>query len=117
LEKFWSWTDCEGDPLNVLSRDELLDNVMMYWLPGTAASSARLYWESFGKTAADEVTVPTGYTRFPHEIFRASRRWMEQRFRNLVYSNAAERGGHFAAFEQPAIWVDEVRACLRGMSL
>ncbi len=113
LEKFWAWTDCDGHPENVLTRDELLDNVMLYWLPGTGASSARLYWESFRNTSLDEVTVPTGCSIFPKEIFRSSRRWAEARFKNLVYWNELDKGGHFAAFEQPEAFVGEVRSCFR----
>jgi pimeloyl-ACP methyl ester carboxylesterase len=113
LEKFWAWTDCNGHPENVLTRDELLDNVMLYWLPAAGASSARLYWESFGKPPFDPVTVPVGCSIFPKEIFRSSKRWAEKRFANLVYWNELERGGHFAAFEQPDAYVAEVRACFR----
>jgi pimeloyl-ACP methyl ester carboxylesterase len=115
LEKFHAWTDCDGHPENVLTRDELLDNVMLYWLPATGASSARLYWESFDRQgeAMAEVTVPAGCSIFPKEIFRMSRRWVEKRFTNLVYWNELERGGHFAAFEQPELFVDEVRKCFR----
>jgi pimeloyl-ACP methyl ester carboxylesterase len=115
LEKFWSWTDCDGHPENVLTRDELLDNVMIYWLTGTAASSARLYWESFRSMQAEPVTVPAGCSIFPKEIFRASRRWVEKRFTKLIYFNELDKGGHFAAFEQPAAFVGEVRACFRGL--
>jgi len=113
LEKFWSWTDCDGHPENVLTRDELLDNVMLYWLPATGASSARLYWESFDKPSLDAVHVPTGCSIFPKEIFRCSRRWAEKRFPNLVHWNELPRGGHFAAFEQPDLFVEEVRAGFR----
>jgi pimeloyl-ACP methyl ester carboxylesterase len=113
LEKFWSWTDCDGHPENVLTRDELLDNVMLYWLPGTAASSARLYWQSFTGRATDEVPVPTGCSIFPKEIMRASRRWADKRYRKIVHWNELEKGGHFAAFEQPETFVDEVRTCFR----
>ncbi len=113
LEKFWSWTDCDGHPENVLTRDELLDNVMLYWLPGAAASSARLYWQSFTGRATDEVPVPTGCSIFPKEIMRASRRWADKRYRNIVHWNELEKGGHFAAFEQPETFVDEVRTCFR----
>jgi pimeloyl-ACP methyl ester carboxylesterase len=113
LEKFWAWTDCNGHPENVLTRDELLDNVMLYWLPATAASSARLYWESFGNPSMAEVNVPTGCSIFPKEIIRFSRRWAEKRFRNIVHWNDMPRGGHFAAFEQPELFVKEVRAALR----
>jgi pimeloyl-ACP methyl ester carboxylesterase len=115
LEKFWAWTDCDGHPENVLTRDELLDNVMLYWLPGAGASSARLYWESFGRQtqAMANVTIPTGCSIFPKEIFRMSRRWAEKRFTDIVYWNELEKGGHFAAFERPETFVDEVRACFR----
>ena len=117
LEKFWKWTDCNGHPENVLTRDELLDNVMLYWLTATGASSARLYWESFRQTGGGFPTVaaPTGCSIFPKEIFRSSRRWAEKRFTNLVYWNELDRGGHFAAFEQPALFVNELRACFRQM--
>ena len=113
LEKFWSWTDCDGHPENVLTRDQLLDNVMMYWLPAAAASSARLYWESFGKTSKAPVHVPAGFSLFPKEIFGASRRWVEKRFSQVVYWNRLDRGGHFVAFEQPELFVDELRRCFR----
>jgi pimeloyl-ACP methyl ester carboxylesterase len=113
LEKFWSWTDCNGHPENALSRDEMLDNVMLYWLPGTAASSARLYWESFRQPGLPEVPLPTGCSIFPKEIFRASRRWAEKRFTKIIHWNELEQGGHFAAFEQPEVFVRELRDCFR----
>jgi pimeloyl-ACP methyl ester carboxylesterase len=116
LEKFWSWTDCDGDPANVLTRDEMLDNIMLYWLPGTGASSARLYWESFGKGLAGTGTVgvPVGCSVFPKEIFRPSRRWAEKGYPDLRYWGEPPRGGHFAAFEQPELFVQEVRAAFRS---
>ena len=115
LEKFWAWTDCNGHPENALTRDEMLDNIMLYWLPNAAASSARLYWESFTRTRRDEITIPVGCSIFPKEIFRASRRWAERRYKNLVYWNELDKGGHFAAFEQPEVFVDEVRKCFRNV--
>src|SRR6202040_685590 len=115
VEKFWSWTDCDGHPENVLTRDELLDNVMLYWLPGNAASSARLYWESFRSAPMDPVTIPVGCSIFPKEIFRTSKRWAEKRFAKLTYFNELSKGGHFAAFEQPETFVREVRNCFRLM--
>jgi pimeloyl-ACP methyl ester carboxylesterase len=117
LEKFWAWTDSDGHPENVLTRDELLDNIMLYWLTATGASSARLYWESFRPQAQTlgNVDVASGCSIFPKEIFRTSRRWAEKRFTNLVYWNELERGGHFAAFEQPAAFVNELRSCFRHM--
>ncbi len=114
VEKFWAWTDCDGHPENVLSRDELLDNVMLYWLPGTGASSARLYWESFehsfNEGAADAIAVPTGCSIFPKELIRISRRWANSRFTDIRYWNELDKGGHFAAFEQPETFVDELRS-------
>jgi epoxide hydrolase len=115
VEKFWSWTDCDGDPATVLTRDEMLDNIMLYWLPGTGASAARLYWESFRKPLPGPVTVPAGCSIFPKEIFRPSRRWAEQRFTDLRYWNELDKGGHFAAFEQPGTFVTEVRAAFRPL--
>jgi pimeloyl-ACP methyl ester carboxylesterase len=115
LEKFWSWMDCDGHPENVLTRDELLDNVMLYWVTASAASSARLYWESFRSPKLDPVSLPTGCSIFPKEIMRTSRRWAEKRFTNLVYWNELDKGGHFAAFEQPELFVGELRKCFRNM--
>ena len=100
----------------MLSRDELLDNVMMYWINASGASSARLYWESFGRGGGGgDITVPSGVSMFPKEIFRASKRWVERRFKDLRYYNTLDRGGHFAAFEQPELFVGELRASFRTM--
>jgi pimeloyl-ACP methyl ester carboxylesterase len=115
VEKLYAWSDCDGHPENVFSRDRMLDNVMAYWLPATGASSARLYWESFGRQRFDVVDIPVGGTVFPKEIFRPSRRWAEKQFTDLRYWSEPERGGHFAAFERPATFVDEVRAAFRTM--
>lgn len=116
LEKFWAWTDCDGHPENVLGRDELLDNVMLYWVNATGASSARLYWESFGKGGErPPVEVPTGVAVFPKEIVTPVRKWMAPRFRNIVHWREMPRGGHFAAFEQPELFVEEVRGFFRTL--
>ncbi|TDJ25839.1 MAG: epoxide hydrolase [Gammaproteobacteria bacterium] len=115
IEKMYAWTDCDGHPENVLTKDEMLDNVMMYWLPETAASSARLYWESFNSGNLDEVAVPTGISVYPKEIFRTSRRWAEKRYTNIIHYNELDKGGHFAAFEQPESFVNEVRTCFRQL--
>lgn len=114
VDKFWSWCDCgngeDRHPENVLSRDEMLDNVMMYWLPDAAASSARLYWETLPTLdMTSEIHVPVGCSLFPGEISLPSRRWAERRYRNLIYWNYLDRGGHFAALEQPDLFVGEVR--------
>jgi epoxide hydrolase len=120
VEKFWAWTDCDGHPENVLTRDELLDNLMLYWLPRTGASSARLYWESLKQVneliagpVRDVVEAPTGCSIFPKELQRPSRRWAERRFSDIRHWNELDRGGHFAAFEQPELFVDEVRSFFR----
>ncbi|MBL8349451.1 MAG: epoxide hydrolase [Burkholderiaceae bacterium] len=112
LEKFRAWTDCDGRPENLLSRDELLDNVMLYWVTASAASSARLYWESFGpgRGSAQPVTVPTGVAVFPKEIVPPVRRWMASRYTDIRRWTEMPRGGHFAAFEQPGLLVEDLRA-------
>ena len=115
IEKFYQWTDCDGHPENVISRDELLTNIMMYWLTETAASSAKLYWESFGEFNGGEVTTPTGVSIYPKEIFRASERWLKKRYTNLKYYNVLQEGGHFAAFEKPEIYINEIRTFFRDV--
>ena len=116
-EKFHDWTDNAGSPEDVLGIDEMLDNVMLYWLPNAAASSARLYWESFQSMHEKRppCTLATAISMFPKELQRGSRRWAERRFPNLVHWNELDRGGHFAAFEQPAMFTAEVRAGFRSM--
>jgi pimeloyl-ACP methyl ester carboxylesterase len=120
LEKFRAWTDCDGHPENALTRDEMLDDVTLYWLTGTAASSARLYWESFRDVSTkitgsivDTVEVPAGCSIFPKEMPRPSRRWAARRYTDIRHWHELDRGGHFAAFEQPELFVDEVRAFFR----
>ena len=118
IEKFKTWTDNDGLPESAVSRDELLDNVMMYWLTGTGASSARLYWESFRASFGPDlpqVTVPTACSQFAKELAKPPREWVERRYPKLVYWNEIPKGGHFAAFEQPALFVDEVRSGFRAM--
>lgn len=115
LEKFHAWTDCDGHPEKALSRDELLDNVSVYWFTASGASSARLYWESFAKFAEGKVALPTGCSIFPKEIIRVSRRWAATRYTNITYWNELERGGHFAAFEQPEAFVRELRTFFRSV--
>ncbi|MGB1883545.1 MAG: epoxide hydrolase family protein [Gammaproteobacteria bacterium] len=111
LEKYWAWTDCDGDPLNVLERDEMLDNVMLYWVNASGASSARLYWESFGHIERQRIQVPTGVAVYPKEIVPPVRAWMEAGdYSNIVHWAEMPKGGHFAAFEQPTLFVDDIRA-------
>ena len=111
LEKFWAWTDCDGDPLNIFSRDELLDNVMLYWLTASAASSARLYWESFGaRRMRSVVSIPTGVAVYPKEIVPPVRRWLTDHYTDIRHWAEMPKGGHFAAFEQPGLFVNDLRA-------
>jgi len=112
-EKFQAWSDCDGDPGNVFTSDEMLDNIMLYWLPAAGASAARLYWESFARRATAPIPVPVGCSIFPKEIYRPSRRLAEPQFPDLRYWNELDTGGHFAALEQPATFVAEVRAAFR----
>jgi len=110
VEKFWSWTDHDGNVESALSRDEMLDDVMIYWATATAASSARMYWESFRVFGGGtKVELPTGVASFPKEILRAPRSWCETGY-NVTHWTTMARGGHFAAFEQPELFVDDVRA-------
>jgi epoxide hydrolase len=109
VEKFWSWTDCDGHPENALTRDEMLDDVTLYWVTATGASSARMYWEStaaFG--SGGRVELPTGVASFPKELSRPPRAWCEENY-NITHWTKMPRGGHFAAFEQPDLFVDDVR--------
>lgn len=126
VEKFYGWTDCGhdlvgkggGNPERAVSRDSMLDHVTLYWLTNSAASSARLYWHSFRQFGTNtQIRVPTACSLFPMEIMRLSRRWAEKRFPNIVYWNELERGGHFAAWEQPEVFVREVRAAFGSMAL
>ena len=117
VEKFYQWMDCSGHPENIVSRDELLDNIMVYWLTGSGASSARLYWESFGGGEGREqpVSIPMGATISAKDIFRTSERFASRVFTNIVYWKDKEEGGHFAAFEQPNAFVSELRECFGVM--
>lgn len=117
IEKFWSWTDNNGHPEDALNRDEMLDDIMFYWLTESGASSARLYWESFNSALGSKppIHIPFGYSCFPEDIFLSSKRWYEERCSDLRYFNQLDRGGHFAAMEQPELFVDEVRAAFRTM--
>ena len=112
-EKMWAWTDNQGNPEDALTMDEMLDNIMLYWLPATGASSGRLYWESFGSFGSQQLDLPVGVSIYPKEIFRSSRRWGERHMSNIIHWNEMPQGGHFAAWEQPAAYVGEIRDCFR----
>ncbi len=114
-EKMWAWTDNAGRPEDALSRDAMLDNLMLYWLPATGASSARLYWESFGAFAPQQVAIPVGVSAFPKEILPTPRKWAERNFPKLVHWGDMPKGGHFAAWEQPELFVAELRTAFGKM--
>jgi pimeloyl-ACP methyl ester carboxylesterase len=113
----------DGKPSGGLTRDSVLDNITLYWLTGTGASAARAYWESGQAQAKAQAagqmlpaaSVPAAFTTFPGEIFRAPRSWVEQGYPNLIYFNEADRGGHFAAWEEPELFSDEIRAAFRSL--
>lgn len=115
LEKIWAWTDNQGSPWDALSRDQVLDNIMLYWLPRNGASSARLYWESFGSFAAQEIVIPVAASAFPREVLPTPRKWAERNYRNLVHWGEVEHGGHFAAWEQPHDFIRELRISFAQM--
>ncbi|WP_343728480.1 epoxide hydrolase [Duganella sp.] len=110
-EKFQAWSDNGGDVENVLTRDEILDDISLYWLTNTAASSARIYWENSPSSfSGGRLDLPVAVSVFPKEIYRAPRSWAEATYPQMIYWNEVERGGHFAAFERPALFVAELRA-------
>jgi pimeloyl-ACP methyl ester carboxylesterase len=111
----------DGEPVGNLTRDHIVDNITLYWLTGTGASAARAYWES-GRAQAlaagqapPAVSLPVGFTTFPDEIFAAPRSWVEQAYPTLTYFNEADKGGHFAAWEEPELFSEEVRAAFRSL--
>ena len=117
VEKFRTWCDCGGNPESVLTRDELLTNITLYWVTQTAASSARIYYEnrkSGNFAIGGHVDVPTGAAIFPREIIRPPRNWVEYHY-NLTHWSEMPRGGHFAAMEEPELFVDDVRAFFRTL--
>ena len=112
-----------ASPSGNLTRDHILDNITLYWLTGTGASAARSYWEDGQALAAarasgqapPEVSLPVGFTTFPGEIWRTPRSWVEKSYPNLTYFNEVDRGGHFAAWEEPELFASEVRAAFRSL--
>jgi pimeloyl-ACP methyl ester carboxylesterase len=120
-DKFAAWTDTGGEPERALSKDDMLDDITLYWLTDSATSSALLYWENNNnnfnaanqKTA--DIAIPVAVTVFPGEIYRAPRSWTQRAYRNLIYFNEVDKGGHFAAWEQPALFAAEIRAAFRPL--
>jgi pimeloyl-ACP methyl ester carboxylesterase len=115
-EKLADWSDSGGKPETVLSRDAILDDISLYWFTNSAASSARLYAESFATDfSTQKLDLPVAVSLFPGELYQPPRKWGERAYAQLFYWNKAARGGHFAAFEQPALFAGELRAAFRTM--
>jgi len=112
----------DGQPVGNLTRDHVLDNITLYWLTGTGASAARSYWESYGAPALaaagqvpPEVSLPVGFTTFPGELWRTPRSWVDQSYQNVAYFNEVDKGGHFAAWEEPELFATEMRAAFASL--
>lgn len=120
-DKFADWTYSGGEPERSLTPDEMLDDMSLYWFTNTATSSARLYWENANnnfnaesqKTA--DIALPVAVTVFPGEIYRAPKSWAQRAYRNLIYFNEVDKGGHFAAWEQPGLFASELRAAFKPL--
>ena len=119
---FAQWTYGDGDPEKSLTNDEVLDDITLYWLTNTAASSARLYWENGGQSVilaaaqkTADISLPVAITVFPGEIYRAPETWARRAYRNLIYFHEVDKGGHFAAWEQPEVFSDELRTAFRPL--
>ena len=118
----WIYDYNNGEPDRRLNRDDVLDNITLYWLTNTATSAARLYWETAGQSVVlaaaqktSEISLPVAITVFPDEVYRAPETWARRAYRNLVYFNEVDKGGHFAAWEQPALFAAELRAAFRSL--
>jgi microsomal epoxide hydrolase len=118
VEKFRTWSDCDGHPENAYTRDQLITNVMLYWVTQTSASAARLYWETRHGDALSRplpfINVPTGVARYPKEVLRWPRSWVERQY-NVTHWAVMPRGGHFAAMEQPALFTEDLREFFRAV--
>jgi pimeloyl-ACP methyl ester carboxylesterase len=120
-DKFNDWTYSNGDADKALTKDEMLDDISLYWLTNTAASSAQLYWENNNNNfnaveqRTAEITVPVAVTVFPGEIYQAPKSWTERSYHNLIYFHEADKGGHFAAWEQPQLFAEELRAAFKTL--
>ncbi|MBB3163226.1 pimeloyl-ACP methyl ester carboxylesterase [Rhizobium laguerreae] len=115
-DKFADWTYSGGDPEKSLTKDEMLDDISLYWFTGTATSGARLYWENNANNFnAVDIKIPAAITVFPGEIYQAPRSWAEKAYHNLIYYNKVDKGGHFAAWEQPSLFSSELRAAFRTL--
>ncbi len=115
-DKFADWTYSGGEPERSLTKDQMLDDITLYWLTNTATSSARLYWENNANNFnAVDISIPAAITVFPGEIYRAPKSWAERAYRNLIYFNEVDKGGHFASWEEPELFAAELRAAFKSL--
>lgn len=115
-DKIAQWTYSGGDPEKSLTRDEILDDISLYWLTDSATSAAQIYWEDHSNNFnAVDISLPAAVTIFPGEIYRAPRSWVERAYHTLIYFNEVDKGGHFAAWEEPELFATEVRAAFRPL--
>ena len=120
----WMFDYNNGEPERLLTKEEMLDDVTLYWLTNTATSSARLYWEASGRSIilaaaqkTDEISLPVAISVFPEEVYRAPETWARRAYRNLIYFNEVDKGGHFAAWEQPELFAAELREAFRSLRI
>jgi pimeloyl-ACP methyl ester carboxylesterase len=118
----WIFDYNNGEPARLLNRDDVLDDITLYWLTNTATSAARIYWETAGQSVVlsaaqktSEISLPVAITVFPGEVYRAPETWARRAYRNLIYFNEVDRGGHFAAWEQPELFSQEIRTAFRSL--
>jgi pimeloyl-ACP methyl ester carboxylesterase len=118
----WIFDYNNGEPERLLNRDDVLDNITLYWLTNTPTSAARIYWETSGQSVilaaaqkTADISLPVAITVFPGEVYRAPETWARRAYRNLIYFNEIDKGGHFAAWEQPEIFSAELRAAFRSL--
>ena len=118
----WIYDYNNGEPARLLDRDDVLDDITLYWLTNTATSAARIYWETAGQSVilsaaqkTSEISLPVAITVFPGEVYRAPETWARRAYRNLIYFNEVDKGGHFAAWEQPELFSQEIRAAFRPL--
>ena len=121
LDKFNEWTYSEGNAEKSLTKDEMLDDITLYWLTNTANSSAQLYWENntnnfnVVEQKTNDIKIPVAVTVFPGEIYQAPKSWTEKSYKNLIYFNEVSKGGHFASWEEPQLFTEELRAAFKSL--
>ena len=121
LDKFNDWTFTNGNAEKALTKDEILDDISLYWLTNTANSSAQLYWENNTNNfnaveqKTSEIKIPVAVTVFPGEIYQAPKSWTERSYKNLIYFNEVNKGGHFASWEEPQLFTEELRAAFKSL--